>query len=455
MNTHIIILAAGKGQRMHSRLPKIMHEVAGIPMFERVVNTALNINPVQIHAVIGKNAEKVKSTFSHLPINWVEQSEQLGTGHALLQALPNIPDDAYVLVLYADTPLLQSQTIKPLIDATYQTNSLSILVANLSNPFGLGRIIRDESHNVSAIVEEKDATKQIKQISEIYTGICCAKAIDLHRLIPSINNHNAQNEYYLTDIIAMAVNEKLPISSITVTDNDDILGVNNRLQLQKTERICQLRAANKLLLTGVTIADANRIDIRGSIKCGEDVFIDINNIFSKEINLGNNTSIGPNCSLTNVTIGANCKILANSVLEDCVIADNCHIGPFARIRPGTELANGCRIGNFVEIKNAKVGEESKASHLSYLGDTTIGKQVNIGAGTITCNYDGVSKHHTTIEDGVFIGSDTQLVAPLTIGKNATVGAGSTIRKNVPSDELTMTTSTQKTIHGWKRPKEEQ
>ncbi|MDF1758451.1 MAG: bifunctional UDP-N-acetylglucosamine diphosphorylase/glucosamine-1-phosphate N-acetyltransferase GlmU [Legionellaceae bacterium] len=451
MELHIVVLAAGMGQRMKSNTPKIMHEVGGTPMFSHVASTALSLGPTQIHAIVNQDSQQIRDRFANLPINWVEQQEQLGTGHAVLQALPYIPKDAYVLVLYADTPLLQSTTIQPLIDQAIQMNSLSLLVANIDNPFGLGRIVRDTNGQICAIVEEKDATTEIRNIHEIYTGICCAKARDMHELIPAIDNRNAQHEYYLTDIIALALKAKIPISSITASNNDEIQGVNNRMQLQKAERAYQLRLANELLIGGVSIADACRIDIRGKIKCMSDVYIDVNCVFTGDVSIGCNTIIEQNCKLTNVVIGDNCKILANSVLEDCTIDDNCEIGPFARLRPGTELASGCKIGNFVEIKNTKMAQDSKASHLSYLGDSVIGKKVNIGAGTITCNYDGVNKHQTTIEDGVFVGSDTQLIAPVTIGENATIGAGSTIRKNVPPNELSMTVSTQKVIYGWKRP----
>lgn len=452
MSLHIIILAAGMGKRMHSNVPKVLHTVGGIPMFERVVKTAMSLNPAGVHAIIGHASEQIKGACTHLPINWVEQAEQLGTGHAVLQALPHIPPEATVLILYADIPLIQAATIQPLIDACLRDHSLNLLLVTLPNPFGLGRIERNDQNQICAIIEEKDATEEQRQIKEIYTGICCAKASDLNRWLPNLHNDNAQQEYYLTEIIAMAVNESLPILSWEAQDPMDVQGVNDRAQLQLVERVAQHRIAHHLLLTGVTLADAARIDIRGELLCGRDVFIDVNNVFSGTVHLGNGSSIEPNCLLTNVTVGANCQIRANSVLEDCVIGDDCRIGPFSRIRPGTRLASDCHVGNFVEAKNAVFGQGSKANHLSYLGDVTLGSHVNIGAGTITCNYDGTNKHHTIIEDGVHIGSDTQLIAPVTIGQNATIGAGSTIRRNVPPGELTLTTSTQKTIYGWNRPK---
>lgn len=451
MALHIIILAAGLGQRMRSTLPKVLHQVAGRSMLERVTAIAQAQQPEKIHVVVGHAAATIQAACQHLPVNWVTQKDQLGTGHAVLQALPRIPKDAQVLVLYGDTPLLRIETIQALISlAETQRQALSLLVATVPNPYGLGRILRDKKNQISAIIEEKDASTQQRTIHEIYSGICCVAASDLQRWLPKLAPKNAQSEYYFTDVVGLAKADKQSIMSIPVTDYQDILGVNDRLQLQQVERIWQQRAAQQLLLSGVSIADANRIDIRGTLHCEQDVFIDINNVFKGEVHIGTGTVIEPNCVLSDVTIGANCTIASSSVLEDCTIGDHCQIGPFARIRPGTQLAAHCKIGNFVEAKKAIFGEHSKANHLSYLGDVTIGSQVNIGAGTITCNYDGANKHQTIIEDGVHIGSDTQLIAPITIGKNATIGAGSTLRRDVPPNELTLTISEQKTIPGWKR-----
>ncbi|CEG58936.1 bifunctional UDP-N-acetylglucosamine diphosphorylase/glucosamine-1-phosphate N-acetyltransferase GlmU [Legionella fallonii] len=454
MNLQIIILAAGQGKRMYSQTPKVLHRLAGKPMLERVVETAQQLNPAAIHVIYGHGGEQIKNSLPDLPVNWVHQTEQLGTGHAVMQALPHVPPESLVLVLSADVPLIQRKTIQALIECgtanSYQS-TLALLVAHLDNPYGLGRIIRDNQAKVCSIVEEKDANEQEKNIKEIYTGICCAKAADLAIWLPQLSNNNAQGEYYFTEIIALAVKNKTPITTMAVTDPVEVQGVNNRLQLQQLERIWQQRKAESLLESGVMIADAQRFDLRGELTCGHDVFIDINCTFTGRVILGDGCIIGPNCHLTDVTVGAHCEIYANSVLEDCRIADHCHIGPFARLRAGTQLDSHCKIGNFVETKKAIFGEESKASHLSYLGDAIIGKQVNIGAGTITCNYDGVNKHQTIIEDGAFIGSDTQLVAPVTVGANATIGAGSTIRRNAPADELTLTESKQKTLLGWKRP----
>ena len=456
MSLNIVILAAGQGKRMYSKIPKVLHKVGGQPMLARVVETARSLNPDAIHVIIGHRSEQIREALPTLPVNWIIQDQQLGTGHAVLQALPHIPTMGTVLVLYADVPLIQVDTLQTLINRcnsqTEQISPLVLLLASVTDPTGLGRVVRDSQEKIQAIIEEKDASVAQRQINEIYSGICCAKATDLGRWLPKLTTHNAQGEYYLTDIIGMAVAEQLPIESVEVRDCVDIQGVNNRLQLQQLERAYQTRVASQLMLDGVTLADASRIDVRGELQCAMDVFIDVNTVFSGHVVIGEGSSIGPNCSLNQVTLGAHCEILANSVLDNCHIEDHCQIGPFARLRPGTRLASGCKIGNFVETKNAVLGNDSKASHLSYLGDVTIGKKVNIGAGTITCNYDGAHKHQTIIEDGVFIGSDTQLVAPVTVGENATIGAGSTIRRNVPAGELTITESKQKTIYGWIRPK---
>lgn len=451
MSLHIIILAAGQGKRMHSTTPKVLHPIGGSPMLKRVVDTALALKPAAIHVVIGHGGERIQAALPELPVHWVFQTEQLGTGHAVMQALPHIPAGNHVLVLSADVPLVQIDTLQRLIKQTECTPSLGLLLASMEDPHGMGRILRNAAGEVQAIVEEKDATPEQRNIHEIYSGICCARVDDLKRWLPTLNQNNAQGEYYLTDIIKRAVAQHRPIISLQVTDCIEIQGANNRVQLQQLERICQMRIATELMQTGVTLADAGRIDVRGTLNCGMDVFIDVNNVFEGHVTLGDHCTVGPNCTLTDVTLGANCTIFPNSVLDHCTIGDGCHIGPFARMRPGTVLADGCKIGNFVETKNAVFDADSKASHLSYLGDVTIGKQVNIGAGTITCNYDGVNKHQTVIKDGAFIGSDTQLVAPVTIGEHATIGAGSTIRKNAPAGELTLSVSKQQTIPGWTRP----
>lgn len=453
MSLDVIILAAGQGKRMYSNKPKVLHTLAGKPMLERVVETAMQLNPTNIHVIIGHGGEHIRAALSALPVHWIVQKEQLGTGHAVLQAIPTIPSHHAVVVLSADVPLIQADALNALIEKTASSEAaLGLLLAMVDDPAGLGRIIRDEQGAIQAIVEEKDATLEQKKIQEIYTGICCAKAHDFTRWLPKLNNDNAQKEYYLTEIITMAAAERKLIESLEVHDMLAIQGVNSRLQLSELERAWQARLANQLMESGIAIADGARIDIRGELNCERDVFIDINAVFSGKVVLKEGSQVGPNCTLRNVTLGKNSIIKANSVLDDCIIGDDCEVGPFARIRPGTILANECKVGNFVETKNAVFDTGSKASHLSYLGDVTIGKEVNIGAGTITCNYDGINKHQTVIEDGAFIGSDTQLVAPVTIGKNATIGAGSTIRKSVPAEELTLTESRQKTVYGWTRPK---
>jgi bifunctional UDP-N-acetylglucosamine pyrophosphorylase / glucosamine-1-phosphate N-acetyltransferase len=450
MSLHIVILAAGKGKRMYSGIPKVLHKLAGKSMLERVSETAQQLNPEAIHVIYGHGGEQLRTALPQLAINWILQAEPLGTGHAIKQALCHIPSTSQVLVLLADVPLIQPKTLRTLLEHGKTTASLTLLLATLEDPTGLGRIIRNESGEIHAIIEEKDATAREKQIKEIFSGICCAQAADLMRWVKTLTNNNAQGEYYLTEIIGAASAEQSPIASLQAEDISEIQGVNDRQQLEKLERLCQEKIAQQLMLTGVTLADRKRIDVRGELNCGQDVFIDVNVVFSGKVTLGDNCKIGPNCTLHNVTAGANCQIFANSVLEESSLGDDCLIGPFARLRPGTKLATHCKIGNFVETKNAVLNPGTKAPHLSYLGDVTIGRNVNIGAGTITCNYDGANKNHTIIEDGAFIGSDTQLVAPVTVGANATIGAGSTIRQNAPPGELTLTVSEQKTIVGWKR-----
>jgi bifunctional UDP-N-acetylglucosamine pyrophosphorylase/glucosamine-1-phosphate N-acetyltransferase len=455
MNLHIIVLAAGQGKRMHSNTPKVLHHLAGKPMLVRVVETAQQLNPDAIHVVYGHEGKQIKESLPDLPVHWVHQPEQLGTGHAVMQALPFIPPQAQVLVLSADVPLIQVNTLHSLLDASKtaepKQSVLALLVAHLENPEGLGRIIRDAQGTLCTIVEEKDANEQEKNIKEIYTGICCVSASNLDKWLPLIKTNNAQNEYYLTEIIALALADEVKINSYNVNDIMEITGVNNRLQLQQLEHTWQVREAQRLMMQGVSIADPESFYPRGELICGKDVSIDVNCIFKGRVVLGEGCVIGSGCVLTEVTVGKNTHIEAYSVLEGCEIGANCSIGPFARLRTGTRLGDQCKIGNFVEAKKAVFDVGSKANHLSYLGDVQLGKNVNVGAGTITCNYDGANKHQTVIEDGVFIGSDTQLVAPVVIGKGATIAAGSTIRKNVPAEELAYSESRQKTISGWKRP----
>lgn len=450
MSLQVVILAAGQGKRMYSSLPKVLHPLAGKPMLRWVIELAQALNPDAIHVVIGHGGGQVKEALADLEVNWVSQDKQLGTGHALHQALPFIARESEVLVLSGDVPLTRLETLRQLVDKDRDAN-LTLLVAKLVNPFGFGRILRDEQGHIQSIREEKDASAAERSINEIYTGICCAKAADLNRWLPALDNSNAQGEYYLTDIIGMAVAEGARVNSLEVVNPVEIQGVNNRLQLQELERSYQRERAESLMLAGVSIADASRLDIRGEVECGKDVQIDVNVVLKGRVVLGDRCVIAAGAILTDVVLAPDCKVHPYSVLEGCQLGEGSEVGPFARLRPGTQLAAHCKIGNFVETKKAVFGEGSKASHLSYLGDVEIGQAVNIGAGTITCNYDGVNKHQTIIEDGAFIGSDTQLVAPVRVGKNATIGAGSTIRKDAPAEELTLTVSTQKSIPGWKRP----
>ncbi len=452
MNLEVIILAAGRGTRMYSSIPKVLHELAGKPMVTRVVEAALELSPECVHVVVGHEAKRVQTALSELPVHWVNQHQQLGTGHAVSEAFKHVKSGNFVLVLSADVPLVQTAVLQKLVEEVMLKHAdLGLLVATLEDPSGLGRIIRD-ARGIQKIIEEKDATEDVRKIKEIYTGICCAKQEALARWLPQLSQNNAQKEYYLTDIVGMAATEEIPIASFEVKDLWSVQGVNNRLQLQELERVWQRHLAHALMLKGVQIADASRIDIRGELIAAQDVSIDINTVFIGDVTLEEGVKVGPNCVLKNVHIGKNAVVHANSLLEGCRIGEASEVGPFARLRSGTVLGSHCKVGNFVETKKANFGDYSKASHLSYLGDVIVGQDVNIGAGTITCNYDGVNKHQTIIEDGVFIGSDTQLVAPVTIGKNATIGAGSTIRKPVPAGELTLTVSQQKTIVGWSRPK---
>lgn len=451
MSLHIIILAAGQGKRMRSKTPKVLHPIGGVPMLERVIYTARRLEPETIQVVYGHGGERIREACQLPDVHWVHQAQQLGTGHAVLQVLPCLPETGIALILSADVPLIDVETLRLLVASTRRHHAMTLLTAILDNPFGLGRIVRDAQDRIEAIVEEKDASAAQKTIEEIYSGIACVPIADLKRWLPQLKNDNAQNEYYLTEIIQMAVQEGQVIQSVITEAHVEILGVNDRVQLHELERIHQYQTALTLMRAGVTLADARRIDIRGELYCEDDVFIDVNCVFTGRVTIASGVRIGPNCMIQDTQIGADTQILAHSVIEGSQIGQNCCVGPFARLRAGTVLSEKCRIGNFVETKKAIFGMASKASHLSYLGDVLIGSDVNIGAGTITCNYDGVNKHQTVIEDGAFIGSDTQLVAPVTVGAHATLGAGTTLRKNAPPGELTLTASSQKTIYGWQRP----
>ena len=446
----IIILAAGLGKRMYSQLPKVLHQLAGKPLLQHVLDTAITLQPDSIHVVYGHGGDQVRAMIADSGINWVKQAQQLGTGHAVAQAIPNITDDAMVLILCGDVPLIRPQTLQTLylqVDA----NSLGILTICLDNPHGYGRIVRNKQGQVEHIIEEKDADSEHKLIQEINTGIFIVPAAHLRRWLTELKNDNAQGEYYLTDIVSSAVAENYPIHTTQASDKFEVMGINNRQQLATLERYYQMQQVNQLMLAGTTVLDPARLDIRGVVQTGHDVVLDVNVILAGEIKIGNRVKIGSNTVIRNAIIGDDVEILSHCVIEDVVIGAHCRIGPFARLRPETVLAEQVHVGNFVELKKSTVAEGSKINHLSYVGDSEVGSEVNIGAGTITCNYDGANKHKTIIGDRAFIGSDTQLVAPVTVGAGATIGAGSTITRNTPTDALTFSRARQESIAGWQRP----
>lgn len=446
-----IILAAGQGTRMRSAKPKVLHEIANKALLQHVYETSSKLEDNSVCIVYGHGGETVKQALSSLNASWVEQKQQLGTGHAVQQAISFVEDADSVLILYGDVPLLKVQTIQALLQ-NVSLSSLALLTVKLEDPTGYGRIIRDKDHAVIRIVEQKDANEVELQINEGNTGILACRGSQLKQWLTRLGNNNAQNEYYLTDIIEMAVGDGLTIATSQPSDADEVLGVNNRSQLAYLERAYQRQQAEDLMARGVTLRDPGRIDVRGDFaELGQDIDIDINVIFEGRNQIASNVKIGPNCLIKNANIAEGVEILANSVIEDATIGAGSRIGPFARIRPQTELADHVHIGNFVEVKKSSIASGSKVNHLSYIGDSEIGSKVNVGAGTITCNYDGINKFKTVIEDGAFIGSDTQLVAPVTVGKNATIGAGSTITKDAPADQLTLSRSKQMTIAGWQRP----
>jgi len=450
MKLSVIILAAGQGTRMKSALPKVMHKLAGIPMLEHVYNRSVELGAEDIHIVYGHGGEHLHDYCSDFDVEWVLQDQQLGTAHAVQQASPRIDDDHIVLILYGDVPLIKSKTLKALIDSV-NTDIISLLTVELEDPCGYGRIIRDNSE-VVAIVEHKDATKEQKIITEVNTGILALHAGYLNQCLKKIDNNNVQGEYYLTDVIQLAVKDGKKIITSQPENTYEVEGVNDRKQLSKLERIKQQELVEVIMAEGVSVADPARVDIRGELDIGSDTSIDINCIFEGKVTVGRNVTIGPGCVISDSTIADGCIIKPYSVIEKAIIDNDVEVGPFARLRPGTHLKQNSRVGNFVEVKNTQLGEGSKASHLTYLGDTEVGSKVNIGAGTITCNYDGANKHKTIIKDGAFIGSDTQLVAPVTVGKNSTIGAGSTITRDTEDEKLTLSRTAQKTIKGWERPK---
>jgi bifunctional UDP-N-acetylglucosamine pyrophosphorylase/glucosamine-1-phosphate N-acetyltransferase len=445
---NIVILAAGKGTRMHSDTPKVLHNLAGSPLLQHVMETAKQLAPATTCIVYGHGGEMVPQAMSQYAASFVLQEPQLGTGHAVQQAMPELNDDSITLVLYGDVPLIQANTLKQLL---LSPNTLSLLTLNLENPAGYGRIVRDSKNRVMSIVEQKDATPEQREIREVNTGILAAPTHLLRNWLAKLGNKNAQGEYYLTDIVSMAVAQGLEVSTTQPAHAWEVMGINSKVQLAELERIWQEEQALRLLTQGVTLADPKRLDVRGKLVCGRDVEIDIGCIFEGEVHLGNRVKVGAYTVLRNSKVEAGTHIAPFSHIDNAIIGDNCRIGPYARIRPGTQLHQDVHVGNFVEIKNSEIKNGSKANHLSYIGDSTVGSRVNVGAGTITCNYDGANKHRTIIEDDVFIGSDTQLVAPVTVKRGSTIGAGSTITRDTPESALTLSRSKQVTVAGWQRP----
>lgn len=450
MSLSIIILAAGQGTRMFSDLPKVLHRLAGRTLLEHVYNSAGRLPHRQIRIVYGYGGRLVPDTLAHLRAEWVEQTQQLGTGHAVRLAIPSVPDDDMVLILYGDIPLISDTCLGQLV-ATAGPGGFGLLTAILDEPAGYGRIVRDAGGQVRGIVEEKDATPEQRQLREINTGMMAVRASLLKRWLAALDNRNAQGEFYLTDIVAMAVAENIKVNTLQPPSLTEILGVNSRAQLAMLERSHQQAQAQQLLQRGVTVMDPARFDLRGELTTGKDVCIDINVIFEGVVSLGNQVMVGPNCQISNSRIGDGVIIQPNCVIENAIIGNGCRVGPFARIRPGTRLDNGVHIGNFVEVKQSEIGNGSKVNHLSYIGDSSIGQNVNVGAGTITCNYDGANKHRTIIGDNVFIGSDTQLIAPVEVGNGATIGAGTTVTRDIAADTLTVNRLEHRIVHGWKRP----
>lgn len=447
---NIVILAAGKGTRMHSNKPKVLHEVAGKSILAHAIACAKALKPQKIIVVYGFGGEIVREAFVTENITWVNQAEQHGTGHAVQQAVPHLDADANTLILLGDVPLVNVEACHKLIEQA--NNKLAILSFNKADPTGYGRIIRASQGNVVAIVEHKDATEAQRVVKEVNTGIMAMPNAHLTKWLAQLTNNNAQKEYYLTDIVEFAVKDKVEVIAEITTDEWSVTGINSKLDLAQIERVHQNRVAIKLLQHGVTLRDPARLDVRGDLQCGRDVEIDVNCVFEGDVILGDGVNIAANCVIKNAVIAAGTQIQPFTHIDDTKVGENCRIGPYARLRPGTVLQAETHIGNFVELKNAQVDIGSKINHLSYVGDTIIGKNVNIGAGTITCNYDGVNKFTTVIEDDVFVGSDTQLIAPVTIGKGATIAAGSTITKNAPADALTLCRAKeQKSFAGWKRP----
>jgi bifunctional UDP-N-acetylglucosamine pyrophosphorylase/glucosamine-1-phosphate N-acetyltransferase len=447
MKLAVIVLAAGQGKRMHSSLPKMLHALAGRPLLAHVLDAARALDPAQIVVVHGHGGEEVRALFKGAALSWVEQAEQLGTGHALAQAMPRIEPDTQVLVLNGDVPLIRPETLKRLVRAA--TKGLAICTSDLGDASGYGRVVRDARKRVRRIVEHKDASLKELRIREWYAGFLAAPAARLSAWLAKLKPANAQKEYYLTDVIGLAVKDRVAVETVKAEDPWEVAGVNSRHELALLERAHQNAQAKRLLEAGVALADLWRVDVRGELACGRDVAIDVNCVFEGSVTLGDRVRVGPNCVLRNVTVDADSEIRAFSLLEDAAVGKRCRVGPYARLRPGAQLAEEVHIGNFVEVKASRIGAGSKANHLAYIGDAQVGERVNVGAGTITCNYDGAAKHRTVIEDDCFIGSDATLVAPLTIAKGSYIGAGSTISKSTPAGQLTVARAKQVSLPNWK------
>jgi bifunctional UDP-N-acetylglucosamine pyrophosphorylase/glucosamine-1-phosphate N-acetyltransferase len=446
----VVILAAGQGKRMKSELPKVLQPIAGRPLLKHVIDAARALEPAATYVVYGHGGDRVREALQGEPVSWALQAERLGTGHAVMQATPNIPDDHVVLVLYGDVPLISHATLAELLTLS-GPKQVGLLTMLLPDPSGYGRVVRNGRDQVQKIVEQKDASKKELQIQECNTGVLAAPAKPLKKWLKQLQNDNSQGEYYLTDIIAMAVEDKAIVNPLVAPNVVEVLGVNDKAQLADVEAAYRRRVAHDLMLAGVTVADPARLDIRGSVTHGVDVFLDINVILEGNVKLGSRVRVGPNCVIRNCEIGDDTEVFANCVLDSSVIGPHCIIGPFARTRPTSTLGQGVHIGNFVEVKNAQMGNDSKANHLAYVGDAQVGERVNIGAGTIIANYDGVNKHRTIIENDVHTGSNSVLVAPITVGAGATIAAGSTVIKEVPPAKLTVARARQITIDDWKRP----
>ena len=451
MDLQVCVLAAGQGKRMRSEKPKVLHQLAHKALVEHVLDTASEVSDQTPIVIYGHAGDQLKRALAARAITWVEQAEQLGTGHAVNQCLTAISEDSMTLILYGDVPLTKAVTLTQLVSAAEKTG-FALLTVIMDDPTGYGRIVRNETNEIVAIVEHKDATPEQLKITEVNSGIMAVNSKYLHQWIPSLGNDNAQGEYYLTDCVALAVSEGKSVAGVIANNAAEVTGVNNRQQLAELEREYQSAVAISLMEQGVTLRDPSRIDVRGNLTCGQDVEIDVNAVFKGEVTLGDGVSIGPNCFIENASIGANVAVLANCVIDSATIGDGSKIGPFARVRPDTHLGHNVHIGNFVEVKKSDIGDGSKVNHLAYVGDSEIGRNVNVGAGTITCNYDGAFKHKTVLEDDVFIGSDTQLVAPVKVGRGATVGAGTTVTSDVEPDALVISRVKQKQISGWQRPK---